>query len=412
MHFSLPRCLRTLHPVLVLCLLLGLNRHAAAWPTVYPTGTTVNDTAAARNGYILFCPLGQGGEASTLYLINLRGEVVHTWSVPFSPMVGRLLPNGNIVVLGRNDRALPGRPGVKPYEIGGAAGWLVELTWEGKLVFKHVDLAMHHDFAKLPNGHYIYLAWERVPPALHRRVQGGIKGSEFKDGTMFNDCLVEVDATGHTVWEWHANAHLDPARDVISPILKREEWLHSNSVALTASGNILVSNRHTDSFFVVERATGRVALRWGNAAYYDAATRMPQLRQGATTLGGPHDAQEIAAGLPGAGHLLCYDNGIYTGSSRVVEVDPRTRALVREIMVPGLGRKHFSNFVGGAQRLQGGNTLVCDGANGRFFQITPAGRIVWEYVNPMVPNPLYQGAVFKIRQYEPDFCPQLAALAR
>jgi hypothetical protein len=39
----------------------------------------------------------------------------------------------------------------------------------------------------------------------------------------------------------------------------------------------------------------------------------------------------------------------------------------------------YSYFISGAQRLPNGNTLICSGANSRFFEVTPAGKIVWEY---------------------------------
>ncbi len=42
----------------------------------------------------------------------------------------------------------------------------------------------------------------------------------------------------------------------------------------------------------------------------------------------------------------------------------------------------YSSFISGAQRLPGGNTLICSGAQGRVFEVTPDGRIVWEYLNP------------------------------
>ena len=42
----------------------------------------------------------------------------------------------------------------------------------------------------------------------------------------------------------------------------------------------------------------------------------------------------------------------------------------------------FSSFISGCQRLPNGNTLVCSGAQGRFFEVTSAGKIVWEYWNP------------------------------
>ncbi len=222
---------------------------AMGWPTVFPTGTTVYDRVKAAGGYVLFAPLegNAAGGSSVLYLIDLRGRVVHQWSVPFAPLHGRLLPNGHIVVIGRNDKDVAGRPGVGKYQIGGAAGWLVELDWDGKLVFKHVDLAMHHDFAVLPNGNFLYLAWERVPNELQQKVRGGIKGTEFDDGAMFNDKLVEIDREEKVVWEWHANDHFDPDLDIVGPLYKRQEWYHGNSVALLSDGNIAITGRFTDS---------------------------------------------------------------------------------------------------------------------------------------------------------------------
>jgi hypothetical protein len=41
-----------------------------------------------------------------------------------------------------------------------------------------------------------------------------------------------------------------------------------------------------------------------------------------------------------------------------------------------------SSFISNADRLPNGNTFINEGMNGRFFQVTPAGEIVWEYINP------------------------------
>ena len=43
----------------------------------------------------------------------------------------------------------------------------------------------------------------------------------------------------------------------------------------------------------------------------------------------------------------------------------------------------FSSFISGAQRLANGNTLICSGANGTVFEVTPEKEIVWKYVNPV-----------------------------
>jgi len=46
----------------------------------------------------------------------------------------------------------------------------------------------------------------------------------------------------------------------------------------------------------------------------------------------------------------------------------------------------YSSFISGAQRLANGNTLICSGANGTFFEVTPEHEMVWKYVNPVKPG--------------------------
>jgi hypothetical protein len=45
----------------------------------------------------------------------------------------------------------------------------------------------------------------------------------------------------------------------------------------------------------------------------------------------------------------------------------------------------FSHYLSGAQHQPIGNTLICEGSNGRIFEVTSAEEIVWEYVHPF-PN--------------------------
>ncbi len=42
----------------------------------------------------------------------------------------------------------------------------------------------------------------------------------------------------------------------------------------------------------------------------------------------------------------------------------------------------FAPFISGASRLASGNTLINSGPQGRFFEVTPEGEIVWEYRDP------------------------------
>jgi len=143
---------------------------------------------------------------------------------------------------------------------------------------------------------------------------------------------------------------------------------------------------------------------------------------------GMHHSHMIPKGLPGAGHILIYDNGgmagwgpahpgmpqpvgyvpvpppyngffgdeIHIGSkfrnySRVIEFNPKTMKMVWEYknLAPNnhYGRNMYSGFISGAQRLLNGNTLITEGQPGRVFEVTKKGKIVWEYINPNFGGP-------------------------
>ena len=62
----------------------------------------------------------------------------------------------------------------------------------------------------------------------------------------------------------------------------------------------------------------------------------------------------------------------------------------------------FSRNISGAQRLANGDTLICSGTEGRFFEVTPDGEKVWEYTNPYgktLPNGEYVKDVFRAERY-------------
>jgi Arylsulfotransferase (ASST) len=86
------------------------------------------------------------------------------------------------------------------------------------------------------------------------------------------------------------------------------------------------------------------------------------------------------------GNLLLFDNGPHRLDhpmpfSRVIEVELATKQIVWRYQ-----ERRESNFfsprISNAQRLPNGNTLICEGDFGRFFEVTRDGELVWEYVNP------------------------------
>ncbi len=146
-----------------------------------------------------------------------------------------------------------------------------------------------------------------------------------------------------------------------------------------------------------------------------------------------HDALWIPDGYPGAGHMTIFNNGYERGWSSIEEIVPpmdadrtlRPRPAARPTdprSRSGTTRRRtrtdfFSSEISGAHRLPNGNTLICAGVVGHLFEVTPAGEMVWQYVNPMVRGGiLAQGelpgkddrghlfnAVFKVHRYAADY---------
>lgn len=85
------------------------------------------------------------------------------------------------------------------------------------------------------------------------------------------------------------------------------------------------------------------------------------------------------------GHILVFDNNGDLGGpgrSRVIEVDPRTSAIVWSYS-GSPDRPMESVIRSSQQRLPNGNTLFEESDGGRLVEVDPAGEIVWEYVNPV-----------------------------
>jgi hypothetical protein len=321
-------------------------------------GLTALDPDVATPGYVLFTPTFSPG---TVFLHDHEGVEVHRWDLPYPPgLFGYLLPNGNLFYLGK----LPAGDG-GPLELWRAfnGGWMAEVDWQGNVVWEHRDPTQHNHAARTPTGGAIYLSLERVPPAIAARVRGGVPGTEH-DG-MWADLVVEVDAAGRRTWEWHAFEHLDPAEDAITFNEPRSEWTHGNAVVPVNDESVLVSLRSISTVGLVEKRTGNFLWKVG----YNVLSQ-----------------QHHPTLLPN-GNLLVFDNGThpkdrpYRTFSRVIEVDPRTGAIAWEYR-DAPWQNFFSALMGSARRLPGGNTFITEGLFGRMFQVTPAGEVAWEYVNP------------------------------
>jgi arylsulfotransferase ASST len=318
------------------------------------TGLRALYAERASAGLTLFAA-GDG----TVYLIDLLGKVVHTWKMPYPPgLYGYLTEKGTLFYNGQipNDTFL----GKLPFQ-GGAA---LEADWNGKVLWEVRQRDHHHDGRLLRNGNVLLLCAAELPDDLAKKIQGGLPGTEV-NGKIWSDYLVELTKDGRKVWEWRAWEHLDPAKDVITAAQdNRAEWTHGNAVMELPDGDVLVSFRHISTIIKIRRQTGEVV--W---------------KLGAPPLSGQHAPTPLANG-----NILIFDNGPHRLDqsfpfSRVIEVNSLTNEIVWKYQ-ESIPSNFFSPRISNAQRLPNGNTLINEGWFGRFFEVTPEGEVVWEYVNP------------------------------
>ena len=314
-------------------------------------------------------------------LVDMQGRVCHRWEYTTGLSYVVLLPNGHL--LGRTP--LPAEF-EETRGLGGAGGSLIELDWDSVKLWEHTDPWLHHDFKRSLTGNTVYLRWEQMPADLSARVRGGARTPE-DPVLMLGDSIREVDQDGETIGEWQTWRHLSVELDTICPLEGRREWTHANSVHVTTSGNFLVSFRSTSQVVLFSRETGEVIWRWG-----------------AGELGHQHHATELESG-----NYLIFDNGAHIrrgATSRIVELNPESNEI--EWTYEGNPPvSFFSSYISGADRLPNGNTLICEGAHGRIFEVTHGGEIVWEYINPFFePDSSGQSlsnATFRAHRYGPDF---------
>ncbi len=225
---------------------------------------------------------------------------------------------------------------------------------------------------------------------------------------------------------------------VLNPNIANADWNHTNSVNYNEEfDQIILSVHNFDEIWIIDHSTameeaasheggtsgkgGDLLYRWGNPETYDA---------GATSerkLFGQHDAQWIESGYPGEGKIIIFNNGLGRNYSTIDEILPPVDSSGNYFLSSGFAYEpeeqlwiyeaenrsdFYSQNISGVQRLPNGNTLICSGSNGTFFEIDQNKVIVWHYINPVtMQGVLTQGDspegekndVFKIRRYGYDY---------
>jgi hypothetical protein len=263
--------------------------------------------------------------------------------------------------------------------------------------------------------------------------------------SLWSEKIMELHPIGTSnasvVWQWNAWDHLvqafDPGKSNYGTVSQHPElihlnqfsgpatstdWLHCNSLDYDpVTDQIIVSCHNFSELWIIDHGTttaeaaghtggrfgkgGDLLYRWGNPQTYGRGTATDK------KFFGQHHPHRIPAGLTGGGDVLVFNNGLSrpAGNFSTVEILHLPSDTSGNFVPPGNGRylpdstywkytapvptDFFSQNISGAQRLANGNTLICSGQNGTFFEIDTAKNTVWKYICPTGNNgmPLSQG---------------------
>jgi len=301
-----------------------------------PTQLIYWDSSQTYNGYTLF-----GAQGNT-YLIDMQGNVVHTWPLGVNP---RLLPNGDL--LDATSGNISGFPG------------FTELDWNGNTVWQYTEArsgySPHNDFLRIYNPKLgtnttLYIANKSIN--YNQCIAAGCNPANSPYTNVTVDAIVEVNSAGNVIWEWcffdHGCQNYDSGKsNYVSSISSApgridlnlagrpltNDWLHCTSldynqaldqIVISAAGgefyvidhgNTFLSNNPSGSITLAASSAGDFLYRFGDPARYGAGSP-PSIQQnwtvsrtGNTQASGIGQVQWIPAGMPGAGHFLVFNNG-------------------------------------------------------------------------------------------------------
>ena len=318
---------------------------------IVKTETRYWDDSKTFAGYTLF------GTRGTSYLIDLEGQVIHTWNSGTNP---RFTEAGTLL------DAVGGNPSNQNF-------W-TELDWNGNVVWQYAETRSlyhgHHDFAKIYNpklgdSTFIYIANKDL--TAQQCLDAGCDPTNNYTGAQM-DAIVEVDMQGNIVWEWcffdHVVQDIDPTKPTYGIIANtpgrinlnlrgnpvKSDWMHCNSLDYNQTLDLIVINSVHGEFYVIDHGNtfvpnnpvGSIALaagslgdfkyRFGDPAKYNQGDppsvldNWEKATAGNKQLGGSHNIQWIKPGLPGEGNFLVFNNAQnlfeLTPQSYIIEINP------------------------------------------------------------------------------------------
>ena len=420
-------------------------------------GTIIYDTDLSDGGYNLIYPHNQ----STAFLMDMCGNVVHTWEHADS-----LRPSNVIYLLENTDVITTYRPADFSGDAiwaGGGGASIERRTWDNVPVwsFTRNDSAyrLHHDIQPLPNGNVLVTAWEQRDSL--ECIEAGRNPANLTAAGMWSEVVWEIEPNenneGEVVWEWAVWEHLVQDFDstksnygVVADNINKininfglslgaaADWLHINAIDYDPfSQHFMLSVPTFNEIWIVDRGNttpGEIKWRWGNPMAYDHGDSSD------AKLGFQHHTHWLDLALdnsnPDYGKVGVFNNRVQGDTSEYSTVHtlmPIYDEYENEYIVDATSGTFlpldfdwtftspdpntiYSNIVSSFQRLDNGNSLICSGKTGDTREYTQSGELVWYYKTPLLNQaglalPVEQGTIlnpfqnltFRAHRYPSDY---------
>ncbi len=381
-----------------------------------------DDGSIIQNSYDLDFPVfAGGGEAGRLQKISWDGDIL--WDFEYANQHEHhhhdmaVMPNGHVLAIAweaktTEESIQAGRDPEKTPKAGLWPDKIVEIKPQGlnggEIVWEwHFWDHLIQDFDESKDNY--------GDPAMHPELLDINRGQPFPE-PISQDSMEVLHAAGR-VWR---NETVDN---------RGSDIYHTNAINYNEElDQIAISSYFLNEIFIIDHSTstaeaaghsggrwgkgGDFLYRWGNPQNYQRGDSLDQ------QLFHQHDVRWIEEGKPGAGNLTIFNNNVPLNDSvnfsRVIELvlpkDSKGNYLVEagQPFGPPEPVWHYmaddtlsfwASFVSGAHRTENGNTFITEGPKARFFEVTPQGEIVWEYLNQ------YRGEIRKPNGSPHDIMP-------
>ena len=337
------------------------------------------NTNSVSPGFTLIVPtttVKENSNKGRVHLINNEGIVIKEWKVNFTPLTAKLDSNGLLYISGNiftNAKKLT----------NGLTNIFQIRNTDNKVLFEYKNEFIHHDFTILPNGNISFLAYYQINPKAY----GLKKLDSFYQGNVWPEKIIELNTkTKKIEWSWISHKHISSKS--ISPISKRGDLFHANSLAyiesffMTKKPAYMFSARTISTVFIIDKETGKIIWRSPKGLFKFQ-----------------HDAT-----FTSNKSILVFNNS--TRVSEVIEYNLKEKKVTWRYN----GGDHlfnqsqfYSSIISGAQKLPNNNYLITLGVSGYVLEVNEKKETVWSIFNNKNINSNDVGwpfiGIFKARKY-------------